>query len=70
MENDRVGIKDERLKYKKLIIAVSLLVPVLVAILFRVKVDVSYSFDFLPKIYATMNGVTTIFPILAYVAIR
>ena len=70
MENDRVGIKDEKLKYKKLIIAVSLLVPVLVAILFRVKVDVSYSFDFLPKIYATINGVTTIFLILAYVAIR
>ena len=70
MENDRVGIKDEKLKYKKLIIAVSLLVPVLVAILFRVKVDVSYSFDFLPKIYATINGVTTIFLILAYIAIR
>ena len=70
MKNKKVDIIDQRLKYKNIIITVSLLIPVVVAILFRVKIDVVYSFDFLPKIYATINGVTTIFLILAYFAIR
>ena len=61
MKNNKVEITGETLKYKKIIIAVSLLIPIVVAILFRVKIDVAYSFDFLPKIYATINGVTTIF---------
>ena len=69
MKNNTFDITDEKLRYKKLIIAVSLLIPIVVAILFRVKIDVAYSFDFLPKIYATINGVTTIFLILAYFAI-
>ena len=70
MKNNKVEITGETLKYKKIIIAVSLLIPIVVAILFRVKIDVTYSFDFLPKIYATINAVTTIFLILAYFAIR
>ena len=61
MKNNKAEITGEKLKYKKLIIAVSLLIPIVVAILFRVKIDVAYRFDFLPKIYATINGVTTIF---------
>ena len=69
MKNKRL-ITGQKLKYKNIIIAVSLLIPIVVAILFRVKIDVAYSFDFLPKIYATINGVTTIFLILAYFAIR
>ena len=48
----KVDITDQKLKYKNIIITVSLLIPVVVAILFRVNIDVAYSFDFLPKIYA------------------
>ena len=70
MKNKKVDVTNKKLKYKNIIITVSLLIPVVVAILFRVKIDVAYSFDFLPKIYATINGVTTIFLILAYFAIR
>ena len=70
MKNKKVDMTGQKLKYKNIIIAVSLLIPIVVAILFRVKIDVTYSFDFLPKIYATINGVTTIFLILAYLAIR
>ena len=55
----RHWLSGEKLRYKKIIIAVSLLIPVVVAILFRVKIDVAYSFDFLPKIYATINGITS-----------
>ena len=64
MKNKKVDMTSQKLKYKNIIIAVSLLIPIVVAILFRVKIDVAYSFDFLPKIYATINGVTTIFLIL------
>ena len=70
MNYKKVEMKGQNLKYKNLIIVVSLLIPVVVAILFRIKIDVAYSFDFLPKIYATINGVTTIFLILAYFAVR
>ena len=70
MKNKKVDITDQKLKYKNIIITVSLLIPVVVAILFRVKIDVAYSFDFLPKIYATINGVTTIFLILNSSCIR
>ena len=70
MKSKRVDMKSKKLKYKKIIIAVSLLIPIVVAILFRVKIDVTYSFDFLPRVYATINGITTIFLILAYFAIR
>ncbi len=55
--------------YRKLIIAISILVPVLVAILFRVKID-GYNFTFLPPIYASINGLTAVLLIIAYVAIR
>jgi putative membrane protein len=55
--------------YKKIIITISILVPVLVAVLFRVKVE-GYDFSFLPPIYASINGLTAIFLISAYVAIR
>ena len=70
MKYKKVEITGNKLKYKNIIIVVSFLIPVVVAVLFRVKIDVAYSFDFLPKIYATINGVTTIFLILAYFAIR
>jgi putative membrane protein len=55
--------------YRKIIITISILVPVLVAVLFRVKVE-GYDFSFLPPIYASINGLTAIFLISAYVAIR
>jgi len=69
MKNNTINITGEKLRYKKIIIAVSLLIPIVVATLFRVKIDVPYSFDFLPRVYATINGITTIFLILAYFAI-
>ena len=50
-ENKKVDMTGQKLKYKNIIIAVSLLIPIVVAILFRVKIDVTYSFDFLPKIF-------------------
>lgn len=55
--------------YRKLIIAVSIIIPIVVAILFRVKID-GYDFSFLPPIYASINGATAILLIAAVVAIK
>lgn len=55
--------------YKKLIVVVSILVPVAVAILFGVKIE-GYNFSFLPRIYAAINGFTALLLIVALVAIR
>jgi len=55
--------------HKKLIIAISIIVPIVVATLFRVKVP-GYDFSFLPPIYASINGLTAVFLIIAFFAIK
>lgn len=61
-------------KFSKFIIAVSVLIPVVVAVLFSVKLkDFGYEvepFSFLPPIYATINACTAIVLILAVRAIK
>jgi len=61
-------------KFDKFIIAVSIIIPVVVAVLFSVKlkdfgIDVK-PLSFLPPIYATINGATAIVLILAVRAIK
>jgi len=58
------------LKYKNLIILVSIAIPVVVAILFRIRLETSQSFSFLPPIYAAINGYTAIVLLLALWAIK
>jgi putative membrane protein len=55
--------------FKKLILTVSIIIPVVVATLFRVKIP-GYDFSFLPPIYATINGITAVLLIVAVVAIK
>jgi putative membrane protein len=55
--------------YSKLIVAVSIIIPLVVAILFRVKID-GYDFSFLPPIYASINGITAVLLVLAFAAVR
>lgn len=61
-------------KYNKYIILVSIVIPVVVAILFGVKLkDFGYNVEplsFLPPIYATINGITALVLIIAVMAIR
>jgi putative membrane protein len=51
-------------KYNKLIVLVSILIPVVVAILFGIKLkDLGFNVEplsFLPPIYATINGITVL----------
>jgi putative membrane protein len=55
--------------YQKLIIAVSILIPLAVAILFGIKVP-GYDLSFLPPIYASINGLTAVLLISAVFAIK
>ena len=61
-------------KYKKLIIAVSIIIPIAVAALFGVNLrklgyDVA-PLNFLPPIYATINGITAFLLVVAVIAIK
>ena len=55
--------------FQLLIIIVSIAIPLVVALLFRVKVE-GYDLAFLPPIYATINGITAVLLVIAVVAIR
>jgi putative membrane protein len=55
--------------YKKLIIALSIIIPPAVAVLFRVKIE-GYDFRFLPSIYASINGLTAVLLVTAVLLIK
>ena len=62
-------MKENKDPYRKLIIVLSVVLPLAVAALFRVKIP-GYDFSFLPPIYATINGVTAVLLIAAVIAIN
>ena len=55
--------------FKRFTIIASIAIPLVVAILFGVQVK-GVDFSFLPPIYATINGITAFFLLLALVAIK
>ena len=57
-------------KFNKMITLVSILVPLVVAALFGVKIPNTEPLTFLPPIYATINGLTAFILIIAVVAIK
>jgi len=61
--------KQQELKYKKAIWLLSIAIPVAVALLFLVRIPNVEPLDFLPPIYASINGVTALLLIIAYWAI-
>ncbi len=56
-------------KYNTWIIILSIAIPVVVAILFRVKIDVQLPV-FLPPIYATLNAFTALLLVVAFWAVK
>lgn len=56
-------------KFKPWVITVSIVIPVVVAILFTVSVD-GVDLGFLPPIYASLNGLTAILLVSAVIAIK
>lgn len=65
-----VNTLQEKEPYKRLIIILSVAIPLAVAILFGMPKVEGYDFSFLPPIYATINGLTAAFLIAAVVAIK
>ena len=64
------SVSDPSKKYSKLITVVSILIPVVVAVLFSVRLPNVAPLDFLPPIYASINALTALILVVAYVAIR
>jgi putative membrane protein len=56
-------------KYRKLVVAVSIIIPIAVAALFGIKVE-GVDLSFLPPFYASLNGITAVLLILALVFIK
>lgn len=63
-------MEESNKSYKKLIIALSVAIPLAVAILFGMPKVKGYDFTFLPPIYATCNGLTAVLLVLAVVAVK
>lgn len=55
--------------YHKLIVILSIILPIAIAALFRIKIP-GYDFSFLPPVYATTNGLTAVLLIAAVIAIE
>lgn len=66
--NQTIGVEEKRIN--RWITIVSIAVPVVVAILFGVKIPGAEPLSFLPPIYATINGLTAILLLAALWAIR
>lgn len=66
--NNSKEILNEK-KYNKLIVILSIVIPVAVAILFGVKIDIELPV-FLPPIYASINAITALVLILAVFQIK
>jgi putative membrane protein len=64
-----LNMQEQNVPYRKLIIAISIILPLAVAALFGIKVP-GYDLSFLPPIYATLNGFTAVFLVAAVVAIK
>lgn len=57
-------------KFNRLITAISIVVPLVVAVLFRVKIPNVEPLSFLPPIYASINGLTALLLLVAVWAIK
>ena len=65
IENSSQGIR-----YKTLIIIVSIVIPVVVLILFNIRITSLPPLTFLPPIYASINGITALLLIAAFSSIK
>lgn len=60
----------QKLRYRNLIIFVSFIIPIVVALLFRIRLKGVQELSFLPPIYASINGYTAIILLIALWAIK
>ena len=62
-------MKENKEPYRGLIIFLSIVIPLIVAVLFRVHIE-GYDFSALPPLYAFINGLTAVLLLISYWAIR
>ena len=67
---NKLNITVKERKFNKIITIISILVPLVVAVLFGVKIPNSEPLEFLPPIYASINGLTAVLLIYAVWAIK
>jgi len=67
---NKVLANKEEKKYNKLIVVLSIIIPLIVTILFRVKIPNVEPLMFLPPIYATINAITAVILITAFIAVK
>jgi len=63
-------IKTNQEKYNKWIVILSIVIPLVVALMFGIKIPNAKPLTFLPPIYATINGITVAVLLLAFWAIK
>jgi len=63
------NVSDER-KFNRIIAVVSIVIPLVVALLFGIKIPNVEPLSFLPPIYATINGLTAVLLLVAVWAIK
>ena len=68
--NNSINTEKKEKKINRLITVISIAVPLVVALLFGIKIPGVEPLSFLPPIYATINGITAVFLVLAFLAIR
>ena len=56
--------------YNAIIVAVSIVIPIVVAVLFTIRIPNTAPLDMLPPIYATINGITAVLLVLAVIQIK
>lgn len=61
--------KDLEKKYKVWVVLLSILIPIVVAFLFTVKIE-GLDFSILPHIYAPINGLTAVLLVMAVLAVK
>jgi len=57
-------------RYNTIIVAVSIVIPIVVVLLFNVRIPNVAPLDMLPPIYATINGITAVLLVLAVIQIK
>ena len=62
-------MKENPETYKKLIVTLSIVIPLAVAALFGIKIR-GYDFSFLPPIYASINALTAVLLVVSYISIK
>ena len=67
MENNQTTNIEQ--KYKKLVVTLSVVIPLAIAALFGIKLP-GYDFSFLPPIYSAINATVAVLLVLAVISIK